>query len=370
VSLGFGAPFTFVTFVPFVTVVLVGCASADVEPRTADGNVESGSFERGFVVATNLDAKAIAAQRATGVAYVPVRDQLRNPLRGADGTPIRATCGTTFVSRRHAITAAHCVSEADLDSGERFVVQLLDVAPDVDWRATTRVAGRFPAFQTRRVDAGYRSTDLRCSVKVRCEHGALACSTSADIALLECDDDLPADREPARVAASDDESGPVRMFWFHEIYDVRKPSLASGPGGGPAFESETFEDLHRHYTVYPKWFEANSLSTNFHYFGGERNQIFPLTADAFADGQHPRRLGRDGFGNVTTDLFGCHGTSGSGVFQENAETGELELLGPVTIGNEALSTRLCMDPDEHGPGMRGISYMRNEVTRWIAALAR
>lgn len=334
-------------------VATAGACSADAEVEETDGtaqHVESRAKDRGFVLAAGLGPAAMAAQRATAVVLAPFRDSSGMPRKAADGTSLRATCGSTFVSRRHAITAAHCVSATDVPGDTRVVVELVDVSPTVDWASTTHITGAFPAFRTQRVTRGYRTTDLRCRVKVRCGEafGPLACpldDDTADIALLECDSELPADRAPVRVAARDDGKGPVQAFWFHEIYDI------------------TTEDLYRHYTLY------SEVDQNLHYFGDGRNQVFPLTSQPWPDGSSPRRLGAIG-SVVQTDLFGCHGTSGSGVFQENPKTHELELLGPVALGGAWASERLCVDPELHAPGDPSIAYTSNAHLQRVAALAR
>lgn len=52
-----------------------------------------------------------------------------------------------------------------------------------------------------------------------------------------------------------------------------------------------------------------------------------------------------------TDLYGCHGTSGSGVLQRN-DDGELELLGPVRTGSDAWQSHLLCDPANFREGSR------------------
>jgi len=345
--------------------LLVACAACRApiseEPEDAAQNVETFYVDDHFAIATGLDAPATRAQRASAAVVVPLKGPDGRTMTAADGTPLRATCGSTFVTRRHAITAAHCVPASDLAPEDPLIVQLIDVERDVDWRATTRVRGRFPNFRTERATVGYRTTDLRCRVKVRCgvAFGLLACPTeanptlaSSDIALLECDDELPAGREPVRVASSDDARGPVEMFWFHEIYDVDAPAPEES-------------DLFRHYT------RLGDPKDNFHYFGNDRNQLFPLHAKPWATGERRRRLGRETPTTVQTDLFGCHGTSGSGVLQRNRATGELELLGPVATGaGPGWTGLLCANTNVYRPGAPMLTYTAHEATQQVAQLAR
>jgi hypothetical protein len=150
------------------------------------------------------------------------------------------------------------------------------------------------------------------------------------------------------------------MFWFHEIYDVEAPVfVGDGDGGAEArFSNDTARDLYAHYTRY------GEPSENFHYFGRDRNQLFPLVSLPWGAGNERRRLGAiEGKPYVWTDIFGCHGSSGSGIFQRNPTTGEFELLGPVAVGGQSLYARLCMDASLHRPADRGMGYTRHEYVR-------
>ncbi len=63
-----------------------------------------------------------------------------------------------------------------------------------------------------------------------------------------------------------------------------------------------------------------------------------------------------------TDLFGCHGTSGSGILQRNA-SGGLELLGPVARGSDEMVGKLCHDGSALRQGGRYLAYTRPEFVR-------
>ena len=350
---------------------LAACTGTEVEQATGDAteHVETDGLARHFAVAGSLVGAEAEAQRATGVVLVPIKDARGADTKAEDGTPIRATCGVTFVDRTHAITAAHCVPSSDLTPSDRVTVQLVDVPADGDWRATARVTGSFPAFRPHRVTSGYRTTDLACHVQVRCgtQFGPASCPVSAnvDIALLACDDPLPAGREPVAIAESEPPQGAVQMFWFHEIYDVPRPTLLPLDGGADlVFSNATAEDLHWHYR------ELSEPAQNFHYFGGDRNQIFPLASAPWSAARPRRRGGPGPAYTVWTDLFGCHGASGSGVFQKSARTGKLELLGPAVLGGSWAHSSLCEDSAALAPGASSLAYLHSDVTRAIVAAAR
>jgi hypothetical protein len=85
----------------------------------------------------------------------------------------------------------------------------------------------------------------------------------------------------------------------------------------------------------------------------------------FPNGSETRRT-RAGRFTVETDVYGCHGTSGSGMMQLGARG--YELLGPVATGTADHRTRLCMNPANHVPGGPGISYTATRFVMAIAAL--
>jgi hypothetical protein len=265
------------------------------------------------------------------------------------------------VSRTRAITAAHCVPASDVrdPTVTQVLVQLIDVDREASAsrRDAEKLTGTFPAFEHSAIAAGYRVTELACRVHARCGSGfdPFECPTEvdADIALLECEGGLPSDREPVPIAADDDEHGPVTMFWFHEIYDA--------PFERPTSDDAQALDLFEHYTAYGR------MESNFHYFGDQRNQLLPLVSVDWRDAGPRRRLGRE-HTTVKTDLFGCHGSSGSGIMQRNAATGRYELLGPTAQGITWPSTHLCVDLAAHRPGTASITYTATEYTRVVAAI--
>lgn len=345
---------------------IAGCAVSSPESQGASSDaVQESASEQHYVVASSLTGADRTAQRATAALFVPWMNGAGAVRRATDGTPIRATCGATFIDRTHALTASHCVEANDVPDPANDDVELrfIEAAPNVGWRGASRLTGTFPDYAHPEMTSGYSSTSIVCHVAVRCgkDYGSYACppaatATDSDIALLECADGLPADREPVPVAASDDEHGAVRMFWFHEIYAV--PSANGGT-------DKASRDLFAHYTAHPAQPEDN-----FHYFGGDRNQLLPLASVSWANGSPRTRIGRDPSSAIVwTDMFGCHGSSGSGIMQRNAATGVWELVGPARSGGDWANDYLCANPATLKQGQRSIGYIALEITQEVAALA-
>jgi hypothetical protein len=329
-----------------------GGLPADEDPADeSESAVEAKALARHFAVANDLTGATRDAQRATGAIFVPIRLADGTVETATDGTPIRATCGVTFIDRTHAITAAHCVEKEE--PARSFTVEFYEVDAGVDFKGA-EIRGLFPGYVPEKVANGYRITRTSCKVKSRCGFGSYACpfaggGSESDVALLKCDP-LPSDRAPVDLATRDDRRGAVTMFWFHEIYKRPRGSNA--------------RDFVSHYLDY-----RDGMKSNFHYFGNDKNQLFPLVSVGWTDGT-PRKRVPSSYRNdhvVWTDLYGCHGTSGSGVMQLNPTTGRFELLGPAALGSWS---GLCA-PEELPLSSRGtavLAYSRLEETRALAAL--
>jgi hypothetical protein len=348
-----------------VGVWAVGCAQPPLpeeEMGASESHVQTAAESHWQVATTSLTGALAQAQRATGALIVPRYPDGVNQLTAEDGTPIRATCGVTFIDRTHAITAGHCADQDDVpDPPTRSVqVQLIDVDTSSDWRDAAKISGTFPAYEHPAITRGYSTTTLTCNIVHRCLYGNYECppaatAADADIMMVECPEGLPADREPVPVAPSDDEQGAVKVFWFHEIYDT--------PTTVPAADDAAGQDLFAHYAA-----ADPTMTQNFHYFGGDRNQLLPLISASWANGAERTRLGRRG-NVVWTDLFGCHGTSGSGVMQLDPASGRFQLLGPTaTASPDWGSKRLCTDVTLHRQGRANLSYTASDFTRELAAL--
>ncbi len=343
--------------------LLAGCSDAATSTEdSSDSNVQLSSAKH-YVVATNLDAVLDAAQRATGALLVPRMDAAGKRVKAIDGTPIRSSCGVTFIDRTHAITAAHCADDVDVPdpTATALTVQFIDVDATADYKSAAKLSGTFPGYTHKTIDSGYTATETSCHIIHRCKFGAYSCppratADDADIMMLSCSPGLPAGREPVAVAAGDPAKGAARVFWFHEIY--------TAPTSRPPAYDAAGTDLFNHYTT-----ADESGQQNLHYFEG-RNQLLPLVSAEWSPGIPRTRLRREGT-TVWTDLFGCHGTSGSGVMALDAATGKYQLLGPVaTASADWGSARLCTDLATHRRGRASTSYTANDYTRELAALVK
>ena len=140
----------------------------------------------------------------------------------------------------------------------------------------------------------------------------------------------------------------VQAFWYHEILDLPTTGLA----GTERFDRyQRFQDLDG---------DGRIRTDNFHYRWAQL--LWPLISDTNPAGSPGAVTGvqTDPTGTLTnqlatqTNLFGCHGTSGSGIFSRGSTT----FYGPVTRGAFA---GLC------GTGMHTVSVVR---TNELQALPR
>jgi hypothetical protein len=355
-----------------VVLLLAACASDSEDDAELVGGeeaaVQSSPVDIHYSVATTaLTGPLAKAQRATGALLVPRRAPNGDDsiVTTSNGIKIRSTCGVTFIDRTHAITAAHCTDPIDIPNPpvRPMTVEMYDVSPDLDWRAAARVVGMYPNYSHARLAGkpGYKVTRLQCVTQSRCTFGTWQCpepalSEQADIALLKCDP-LPADREPVSVARADAQTGAAAVFWFHEIYDA--------PTAQPARTAQREAvDLYNHYTR-----SDPTGANNLHYFDDGQNDLLPLISTDWRSGRKRSRLGGEG-SVVWTDLFGCHGTSGSGVMALDAATNSYQFLGPVATGSmDWVTQRLCVNLSTHREGRRSTSYTMLKYTKAMAALA-
>ncbi len=297
------------------------------------------------------------AGRASATLFTPHLDDTGARVVTSNGSMIRGTCGATFVSPSLAVTSAHCVNGPDADLSA-LSVQLYRLTPEIleSPALSGGLLGSFPDFETARLTEadGYHVDSYPCELVTRCGAGwgpAVGCDEPAaykyaDNAVLKCAG-RPGDKYGfVEVALQDDFGGEVYLPWSHELYDIELPLPES-------------DDRWQHYVLL-----GSDPSDNFHYFGehperGEQNQLLPLFSPDFQDGStHVKvRVSQSG---VTTDLMGCHGTSGSGAMQP-IPSGELQYLGPVRFGDSEVVGHLCnhvpaLDGSTHGPGAIGITY--------------
>jgi hypothetical protein len=373
--------------VPALAAALLAACGAP--PESGEGGDEPvGSMTEGVQLAygnrLHLDANAFKA-RISGV------------IRYAWSSTISVSCGATFISPHFAITAAHCVPQDRLvvdnndtfNAGDQtFVVQQVNVDDLVNraaagdpsvtaaFSASTTVTGTWPDYTQPNpmgCNNGYCLTAhySQCRVRRRCSStfGMHNCPTSissrnggagADIALIHC-----ADRpqiSPYGTVYPDNEfffGMPIDVHWYHEIAALStQPNDGIGPAGN-------FD----HYARYDgSNTGAFGKDKNYHYRKGSSLQFFPIVSKQFPNGAAYRTVppptGQPLGDVMWTDAFGCHGTSGGGVFNSGTD---YRLLGPVTVGGAAMSGRLCVNTSlaSAGPGNPIVGYVRPVVTRML-----
>lgn len=350
-----------------------GCSEPTQQTRLLEllSPIELSQKEQVFTLAMTLTRERSRAgrmreeaSRATGALLVDYLDASGRPLLAANGTRIRGSCGATLIAPSYAITAAHCVDGATMDL-ESVVLELYRPTPALDQgflRATT-LTGTFPNFDHPRLGEadGYFVDRYSCALVSRCSEdfgGPVDCDvvsgSAVDTALIHCEGAPGLKYGFLDVASEDDLQAEVFLPWKHEVYD---------------FAADTNDDRWEHYVAF-----TGDPSDNYHYFGREgagqeANQLLPLVFVPFGDGTPHSKLSVAS--TVTTDLWGCHGTSGSGALQE-ATNGHWQLLGPMTAGNPELDAYLCdhvpsLDGYSREPGTLGLGYQLLSTTRQLTA---
>jgi hypothetical protein len=359
----------------FPALVLLGCAAGRDGGAAAEvrAGIELSQHGTVFTLATNLVPQRTRAARlrelaarATGALLLPFVDGAGQPQLAANGTRVRGSCGVTFIAPSYAVTAAHCVDATTIDLGA-LTVEMYRPTPALgeSFLAATRLTGTFPDFSHARLAGGdgYFVDRAACTLISRCSDsfgGPLNCdaadASGADAALVRCDGAPGAKYSYLDVAADDPASAELYMPWKHEIYDAPLTDETDG--------------RFAHYVAY-----TGDNADNYHYFGSdaggvEQNQLLPLVSADFADGTPHHKVGNVG-AIVQTDLYGCHGTSGSGVLQPGT-TGFWQLIGPAILGDSEHAAYLCdhipsLDGSARAPGAPGISYMGVAATQALYA---
>jgi MYXO-CTERM domain-containing protein len=292
--------------------------------------VESMSRELATLGLPSWSSGAIMLPALSGVNGVP----LRAPLP-ADSA-LRFSCGATLISPSYVVTAGHCVT---LD-GDVTALKLTMYRPTAalaeSYLASTVLSGDFPLYTHPVLDAadGYLVDEYACSVVSRCYDQNVACADSgADVALLRCDG-APGQKYGYSNVMRDNPTGlEALVVWKHELYDMG--------------ENPVRQDLVDHYMR-----RGSGYAQNYHYFE-QGNQLLPLRSIPWSDGSLPRFLDAR-----SADLYGCHGTSGSGMFARMPGSAEFRLAGTVAVGTADISEYLCghvpsLSGSPAGPGVVG-----------------
>ena len=342
----------------------VGCASAS--PDAGPGERTGAASEAVDLAAIPANQAAVVQDfstpaRATAAVFVPFLDGNRNPTfvpsTQYGSLPVRGSCGITFVSPHYAITSSHCFADANanlnIDPNQTFTAMSFDVtqANVDDFYFDAAMQGTFPNYtpifgHTMTQAVGYTSTTFTCKIASRCPYAPAGASSfncdgisASDVAMLYCAT-RPAHGAWLPIANDSATTGPVAVYWFHEL-----------------FMTNNNPDMIAHYT------DLGSRPANWHYLGAPTNAFLPFKSVPWAGGV---QRGRFGFGvesdhsDVKTDLYGCHGTSGSGVLSVNGTS--YALLGPVHAQEPAWGGLLCDDPNaltQGAPGGHGLTYNSN-----------
>ncbi len=250
-------------------------------------------------------------------------------LNGVNGPPLRAplpadsairfSCGATLISPSYAITAGHCVTlDGDVSALELTMYRPTSALVET-YLPSTVLSGNFPLYTHPMLGPsdGYLYDTYACSVVSRCYEQNLACAdTAGDVALLRCEGSPGIKYGYSNVLRENPTGREALVVWKHEVYDLG--------------ENPVRQDLVDHYMRL-----QSDRTQNYHYFD-VGNQLLPLRSIPWSDGSLPRFLDAG-----SADLYGCHGSSGSGMFARTAGSPEFRLAGAASTSTGDTGTYLC-----------------------------
>jgi len=349
----------------------------DVNPDEAVGSIEQ-RVQVGTAGFFNIDTNNFK-QKVTGTILLPWTSDFS----------VWTTCGATFISKHVAVTAAHCVPQNKVPHNttsffvqnynvDELALRIIfgDTALNAKFQQAQTVTanGPFPNWTVgaRLTEAdGYKFTEsgaLGCAAIVRCSRtfGQELCPQNildmnggegVDIALIHCPT-RPTSRPWTTVFTGDETTGmAVEAHWAHEVL---KLSIEPNDGIGPV-------NNFTNYGNYPGGDDGKM--NNFHYRGFFTHQLFPLISRRFPNnGPLYTTTASLSHGNTErfTNVFGCHGTSGSGMFPQNSD----RVLGPVVHGhpNGWGNSRLCTPPSSLGTNTDNLTFVRPFITRQLESM--
>jgi hypothetical protein len=274
-----------------------------------------------------------------------------------------------------AVTAAHCLSHADgIDVGTTVVVEqynttalnlgAFDNQAQVDqYQAGTTSSAWFRPSPLAASD-GYVVTSYSCTVIERCDstYGAVSSNCpfnkkDVDTGIIQCSQRAKTGLNWEPVQTMGDGGGEnIEICWFHEILNLTTNGV-----------DQIYQPFNN-----ATYYELNPMSTgNFHYFQNRllnaEPQLLPLRSKWAIGGTpyHTLSTSTNGPKFLDTNVPGCHGTSGSGVFLADVDI----FLGNVVNGNANWTSTYLCDPNlSSGPQSNlQIDYIRASLTAQLQA---